>query len=193
MSASPAKRALIAVANGTEEVEMATCYDILQRAGLAITLASVHGAVDCTLAHGMRVTADTTFGALDAGEAFDVVVLPGGMPGAEHLRDCGELEARVREGIKGGVPLVGAICAAPAVCLGGWGVIEGRRVTGYPAEVFEKACGEGFVREKVVVSEDRRVVTSRGPGTAGVFALRLVEEVVGKEMAKKLASEMLYA
>lgn len=173
---------------------MTTCYDILQRAGLEVTLCSAHAATDITLAHGMRVTADTTFADLPASDPFDVVVLPGGMPGAEHLRDCKELEERVRAGVKGGegAPLVGAICAAPGVCLGGWGVIEGRTVAGYPAEKFEELCGKGLVKDAIAVSDDGRIVTSRGPGTAGKFALRLVHEVVGKEVADKLASEMLY-
>jgi protein deglycase len=194
-AAAAPKRALVAIGTGSEEIETATVADVLVRAGCAVTLASVEESATVVMSRGMRFAADTTVSALPPSAPFDAIVLPGGMPGAERLRDCAALEARVRAAVAGGGTgaVVGAICAAPGVCLGSWGLLEGRSSTGYPAPAFEALLGEGYVRgQDVVVSEDGLIVTSRGPATAMAFALGLVEKMYGKEMSGKLAAEMLY-
>lgn len=191
-------RALLAVAPGSEEIETATTLSVLARAGVAVTVASAAAsAAPVTLSRGMVLAPDAALPDLPPADAFDLLVLPGGAPGAAALAACGPLEARVRAALAGGAegeakaPVVGAICAAPGVCLGGWGLVEGRKVTGYPAPAFVEQCGEGYVDgEDVVV--DGRLVTSRGPATAMAFALALVGAVLGEEARAKVAKEVLF-
>ena len=108
---------------------------------------------------------------------FDMIALPGGMPGAEHLKNDPRIADIVRRLHAGGHP-VAAICAAPMV-LAAAGVLEGRRATSYPGFL------EGATGDAVVV--DRNVITSRGPGTALDFALALVEALMGP--AERQATE----
>jgi protein deglycase len=118
--------------------------------------------------------------------AFDVIVLPGGGKGAERLcTHVGVLDALRRAAADG--RWTAAICAAPTV-LQAAGLLEGRRVTSYPA--FSDAFpGAHYVEDRVVV--DGRIVTSRGPGTAFEFALALVEQLDGPAAARRVAEPML--
>lgn len=191
--AMSAARALLAVATGSEEIETATALSVLTRAGVAVTVAAAAPARTVTLSRGLQMSADTTFADLPPGDAFDVLVLPGGAGGAKELAGCAPLEARVRAALAGADgPVVGAICAAPALCLGAWGLLgEGARVTGYPAAAFEEACGKAYVRgEDVVV--DGRLITSQGPATAMAWALALVGAVLGEETRRKISAEVLF-
>lgn len=109
------------------------------------------------------------------------------MPGAQRLAESDELKKLVGETGKNG-GLVAAICAAPAVALAGWGMLDGKRATCYPAGAFRekvKELGEGDV------VKDEGVVTATGPGTALKWSLEVVEVLYGTEMAEKLAGEML--
>ena len=161
------KRVLVPLAEGFEELEAVTIIDILRRAGIEVVVASLAGS-PVTGSHGIRLAADTPLAAL-VEQDFDMIALPGGMPGAEHLRNDPRIAAFVRRLHGAGRP-VAAICAAPMV-LAAAGVLEGRRATSYPGFL------EGGTGEAVVV--DRNVITSRGPGTALDFALALVEELLG--------------
>jgi 4-methyl-5(b-hydroxyethyl)-thiazole monophosphate biosynthesis len=114
-------------------------------------------------------------------------VLPGGMPGAQHLADHEPLGEKVREQAKAG-KLFAAICAAPALALQGYGVLKQRRMTCYPA-FSDRLSGCTFVDAPVVV--DGNCITSQGPGTALEFALTLVEQLVGKAKRKAVAEAML--
>lgn len=133
----------------------------------------------------MNFVADTLISSIEP--PYDCVALPGGMPGAQRLAESDELRKLVGEmGKNGG--LVAAICAAPAVALSEWGVLDGKRATCYPAEAFRekvKDLGEGDV------VRDEGLVTGTGPGTALKWSLEVVEVLYGKEMAEKLAGEML--
>ena len=177
---------LIPVANGTEDIEAVTLIDVLRRAGMAVTVASVGNAREVTCANGTRIVADSLHADV-AGRSFDLIALPGGMPGAEHLRDTPALIAQLRaQDARGG--LFAAICASPGVVLASHGLIGTRKATAYPG--FEKLLPPGsFVAERVV--RDGHLVTSRGPGTALEFALALVEAVGLGAQAEQLASGML--
>lgn len=179
------KRVLIPLAEGFEEIEAVTIVDTLRRAGLAVTTAglrseSVQGA------HAIEVRADTTLDRVEA-EQFDVVVLPGGMPGTTNLAEDERVLALVKR-MHADQKHVTAICAAPTV-LAKAGVLSQTPVTCYPG--FEKNLGDARFQEGPRVVKSGKILTSRGPGTALEFSLALVEELCGAEEARKLGEAML--
>lgn len=177
-------RAVVVLAPGFEEIEAVTPIDVLRRAGVEVVVAGL-GARRIVGSHGIPVEADVTVD--DAPEA-DLVVLPGGMPGADNLGKSDAVRALVERAHAAG-KRVAAICAAPAMALGRTSLLAGKRATCYPG--FEKhlPAGVTHVDERVVV--DGHVVTSRGPGTALEFSLALVEQLVSKEKADQLRAGML--
>ncbi len=182
-----AKTMLVPIADGTEEIEAACIIDTLRRAGIEVTVASV-GAVQVTASRGMKIVADVSI-ADCAGETYDCIALPGGMPGAEHLRDCAPLIATLKEQKDAG-RLYAAICASPAVVLHPHGLLEGIRATCYPA-MQSRLDPRRVSPGRVVV--DGNCVTSQGPATAIEFSLKLVELLVGPDKAKEVAQAMLVA
>jgi 4-methyl-5(b-hydroxyethyl)-thiazole monophosphate biosynthesis len=181
------KRVLVFVANGSEEIETMCVVDVLRRAGATVTLASVEPAAQVTLSRGVVIVADTVLSAADEQQPWDAVVVPGGMPGAARIRDSELARAVVaRQAARGGV--VGAICAAPAVALKHWDVLNAvDRATCHPN--FSAELGPKAVEDRVVTCGN--VTTSRGPGTALEFALRLVSVLYGEAHAKKIAAPMV--
>ena len=179
-------RALISVADGVEDLECVTLIDVLRRAEVEVVVASIESRRMITCARGTRLTADTMLVDVLA-QPFDLIVLPGGMPGAQHLAEHEPLAERVREQAKAG-KLFAAICAAPAVALQQYGVLRQRRMTCYPA-FSDRLSGCVFVDQPVVV--DGNCITSQGPGTALDFALTLVEQLCGKTVRKQVAEAML--
>ncbi|MGQ0384276.1 MAG: DJ-1 family glyoxalase III [Gammaproteobacteria bacterium] len=175
------KRVLVPLAEGFEELEAVTIIDILRRAGIEVVVASLAGS-PVTGSHGLRISADTPLAAL-AEQDFDMVALPGGMPGAEHLRKDARIGELLRRQRQKGRP-VAAICAAPMV-LQAAGVLEGRRATSYPG--FLKDARNTTVVSDAVVADDG-VITSRGPGTALDFALALVAELAGSGARRSIES-----
>ena len=180
------KRALIAVADGVEDLECVTLIDVLRRADIEVLVASIEERRMITCARGTRLTADVLLVDVLA-QDFDLIVLPGGMPGAQHLADFEPLAERVRKQAKAG-ELFAAICAAPALALQSYGVLRQRRMTCYPA-FSDRLSGCTFVDEAVVV--DGNCITSQGPGTALAFALTLVEQLVGRGTRTEVAKAML--
>ncbi|MCB9831708.1 MAG: DJ-1/PfpI family protein [Planctomycetes bacterium] len=180
------KRIIVPLAPGFEEIEAVTIVDVLRRAGLEVVLAALDpGPVRG--AHGLTMLPDAVIDDLDP-EGWAMVVLPGGLPGAEHLTNDQHVQTMLRRVLDGGGK-VAAICAAP-MAFGPSGLAADRATTCYPG--FEKR----FVQKehldcRVVV--DGPVITSRGPGTALEFALTLVEELEGAEAAAKLQTGMLVA
>jgi 4-methyl-5(b-hydroxyethyl)-thiazole monophosphate biosynthesis len=179
------KNVLVPVADGTEEIEAVTIIDVLRRAGAQVTVASV-GDLQITASRGVKLVADTLI--VDCVDrTYDLVVLPGGIPGAEHLRDDGSLKKILLRQHSDG-RLLGAICAAPAVVLQAHGLLQGRQATCHPA--FEQHLSDASsVQSSVVV--DQGCVTSRGPGTAMTFSLTLVELLFGKQKRQEVAAPMV--
>ena len=179
-------RALISLADGVEDIECVTLIDVLRRAEVEVVVASIEGRRMITCARGTRLTADTMLVDVLA-QDFDLIVLPGGMPGAERLAEHEPLAEKVREQAKAG-KLFAAICAAPAVALQQYGVLKQRRMTCYPS-FSDRLSGCTFVDQPVVV--DGNCITSQGPGTAMEFALTLVEQLTGKAKRKEVAEALL--
>lgn len=182
-----AKKVLVPIADGTEEIEAMCIIDTLRRAGLEVTVASV-GALQVTASRGVKIVADALI-ADCASQTYDGIALPGGMPGAEHLRDSAPLIAKLKEQ-KSAARLYAAICASPAVVLQYHGLLEGVKATCYPSFLDRLDAGN-VIDDRVVV--DGSCVTSQGPGTAIPFALKLVELLVSPDKSKEVAQAMLVA
>jgi 4-methyl-5(b-hydroxyethyl)-thiazole monophosphate biosynthesis len=179
---------LVPIADDSEEIETACITDTLVRAGADVTVASVmpEGRLQCKMSRGLKVVADTSIDEV-SGKTFDAIALPGGMPGAEHLRDCTTLTTMLKEHAGAG-RTTAAVCASPAVVFATHGLLKDS-ATCYPAPQFKEAVGAGWTESQAVV--DGNVVTSQGPGTSLQFALKLVEILFSKEKAKEIADQML--
>jgi 4-methyl-5(b-hydroxyethyl)-thiazole monophosphate biosynthesis len=179
------KEVLVPIAEGTEELEAVTIVDVLRRAGAQVTVASV-GGLQVTASRGVNLVADTLISDC-SGKQFDLIVLPGGMPGAQNLCDSSLLGVLLKRQCDEG-RLYGAICASPAVVLEHHGLLEGKKATSYPSFTDQLKSAE-VTPSRVVV--DGQCVTSQGPGTALEFALTLVELLFGEEKTKEIAEAMV--
>lgn len=179
-----ATQILVPLAPGFEETEAVTIIDVLRRAELEVVVAGLEpGPIEGS--HGITIQPDVFLGDV-ADRAFGAVVLPGGMPGSQHLTDHDGLQALVKRiAAEGG--WTAAICAAP-MALGAAGLTAGKAATCFPG--FEDRLIGGQPREERVVI-DGRLVTSRGVGTALEFALVLVEQLVDAATADALGQQML--
>lgn len=180
-------RAVVLLAEGFEEIEAVTPIDVLRRAGVEVITAGVPER-RVRGAHGLVVEADVTVAAAPADT--DLLVLPGGMPGAENLARSPQVQELIAR-THGSGKRVAAICAAPAVALAPTGVLAGRHATCYPG--FEQRFSPDVKRSEERVVVDGPLVTSRGPGTALEFSLALVEQLVGAAKAAELRQKMLVA
>ena len=178
-------RVLVPLAEGFEEIEAITVVDLLRRAGVEVHTAGL-GGLQVTGSHGITVTADI---ALDAarGADYDMIVLPGGMPGADHLKRDARVISLLRCFAAEG-RWTAAICAAPGV-LAHAGVLDGRAATSFPGFLRPDSAPGIRLRDDPVVI-DGKVVTSRGPGTATEFGLALVEMLAGRAMREQVQSRL---
>jgi len=168
---------LVPLAEGCEELEAVTIIDLLRRAGINVVTAGLQ-AGPIRASRGVVLLADTS---LDEAlrRDYDMVVLPGGGPGADRLDADDRIEMLLRKMADSG-KFTAAICAAPRV-LARAGVLQGRRATGYPG-VLDNVAQAGITLEEAPVVIDGKVITSRGPGTAMDFALALIELLAGKQV-----------
>ena len=168
-------RVLVPLAQGCEELEAVTITDLLTRGGIEVVTAGLDDK-PVKASRGMTLLPDTTLDQVMK-EHFDMIVLPGGLPGADYLNEdprIHQLLKRMKE--EGGY--TAAICAAPKV-LACAGLLDGLRATSYPGVLDKIEFPKVDIELSAVVSEDR-VITSRGPGTAMDFALELIEKLEGK-------------
>lgn len=181
-----AKKVGVFLADGFEEIEGLTVVDLLRRADVEVTTISITGEYTIHGAHKIDVQADKLFEDVDVAE-LDMAVLPGGMPGTLNL-GAHEGLGKVLKDFYGQKKYIAAICAAPSV-FGQYGFLNGRKATSYPG-FEEKLQGAKYVTDAVAV--DDFVITSRGLGTAIDFSLALIETLVDKEMAEKIAKAIIY-
>ena len=175
------KKALVLVANGSEEVECIGVVDFLRRAEVEVTLATVEEQLLVTCSRGTMLQAERRLEGLQA-SSFDALVIPGGGGGAETLGKSQEVLRMAREVRERKGALLCAICAAPAVVLARNGLLDDVDATCYPAL---KAELPRFRDERVVV--DKEVITSQGVGTTLEFALAIIEALLGKEKRDEVA------
>ena len=181
-------RVLVPLASGCEELEAVTVIDLLRRAGIEVVTAGLQpGLVKAS--RGTQLMPDTT---LDAAlrEDYDMVVLPGGMPGAQHLKDDTRVIDLIQHMAASG-RYIAAICAAPTV-LAVAGVLSGKTATGYPGALENMHLSDVTLSTDAVV-RDGQVITSRGPGTAMDFALYLIEILAGTEKRVQVESALVRA
>jgi len=188
------KKVLVPIANGSEEIETACIQDTLVRFGADVTVASVNpgGELLCTMSRGLLVQAHKTIAAAAKDAPYDLIVLPGGMPGAEHLRDSIDLQTMLKQQVTDG-RMYGAVCAAPAVVLASQGLIPlddaTCSVTCFPVAKFRDLLQQAASDDRVVVHNN--MITSQGPGTSLEFALALGEKLFGKEKRDEIAKQLL--
>lgn len=165
---------LVPLAQGCEELEAVTVVDLLRRAGVHVVTAGLDNA-PVRASRGVVLLADMT---LDEAlkQEYDMVVLPGGLPGADHLDGDPRIRGLLRTMADSG-RYTAAICAAPKV-LASTGLLEGKKVTSFPG-VLDAFADLDYRSDPVV--QDGRMITSRGPGTAMDFALTLIENLLGMD------------
>lgn len=178
---------LVPIANGSEDIEAITIIDVLRRGGVDVTVASVHDSKNITAANGCKIEADVLLPEV-VGIQYDAIVLPGGMPGAEHLRDC-ELLIDILEKHDIQDALLCAICAAPALVFGTHGFVADKQATCYPG--FEKGLiGAEYISDQPVVMDDN-IITGQGPAAAMTFSLAVLGNLKGYEVAQEVADGLL--
>lgn len=181
------KKVILFFANGTEEVEALTAVDLLRRAGAELTLAGVGGTA-LTGSHGIRITADVCADEITSFDDYDMVVIPGGLPGTTHLDESSAVDKALRTvHTKGGY--LAAICAAPLV-LGKRGYLQGKTAVCYPGfesylEGAHKPC------DGTRVCTDGKIITGAGAGVATEFALALITALYGVEKADTIRRSIL--
>ena len=179
------KRVAVFFADGFEEIEAVSIIDVLRRASLEVTTVSVTGNLQVTGSHNITVTADKVFESMDF-SSFDMLVLPGGMPGAKNLNNHVALKKLILQFNESGKNL-GAICAAPLV-FGQLGILKNKKATCFPGfeQYLEGANITGTSKEVA-----GNIVTGKGAGVAIEFALQLVEILKDKKTAEELAIRMI--
>ena len=195
-------KALLPVATGNEEIEFCALVDVLRRACIDVTVASVEARDVVVLQQGLRVVPDASLEQV-ADQTWDAIVMAGGVPGAMNLGASEQLKAIIqRHHAAGG--LLGAICLSPALVLKPAGVLEHvRKVTGnplaiktpdqiWPADAFTQLLGNAFDPDvRVCVDRDNNIVTSQTPGTAIEYALAIVKLLRGEKIASEISDYFL--
>ena len=176
-------KVLVPLANGCEELEAVTIIDLLRRAEIDVVTAALDD-ITVVASRGVKLIADCLLDDI-INDQFDMIVLPGGLPGADYLNNDERIQtllARVNE--QNGY--LAAICAAPKV-LANAGLLSGKDATSFPGVLESMQLPDTRLLGDAVV-QDARVITSKGPGTAMDFALHLIEILVGtdkKQMVEK--------
>lgn len=179
------KNVCVCLATGFEEIEAITIIDVLRRGDIPVTTTSMTGQKEVVGAHNITVIADMLFEEMEPG-GIEMIVLPGGMPGAKNLGEHTGLRNKILDFHRNGQPL-GAICAAPMV-FGELGILENKDATCFPG--FEKHLkGARFTGE--AVTQAGNIVTGKGVGVAIPFALKIVENLKGREFADALKKRMV--
>lgn len=178
------KKVLVPVAQGTEEMEAITIIDVLRRAGAKVIVASVDN-LTIKASQGIEFKADRLIKAC-MDEEFDLIALPGGIPGAQNLRDSKDLGILLKKQAEL-KKYYAAICASPAIVLHHHGLVTPGKVTCHPG--FVDLIDNGNVLESTLVVHEN-CITGRGAGTACEFALKLVEMLYSKEKKKQVEKSL---
>ena len=179
------KTIFVFLAEGFEEIEALTPVDVLRRAGLSVQTVSVMDEQVVAGAHGVPVLADKMFAEINPEDA-EMILLPGGLPGATNLDTHEGLSRMILDFAAAEKPLA-AICAAPLV-LGNRGLLQGKKATCYPG--FETYL-QGAEYTAALVEKDGNIITGKGPGAAMEFAFAIVEKYCGIDKVNELKQGMM--
>ena len=179
------KNITVHLAEGFEEIEAISIIDVLRRAEFKVEVVSITGELEVTGSHNIKVTADTLFEYIDYSD-IDMIVLPGGMPGAANLKAHSGLREQILNFNDSEKPMA-AICAAPMV-FGNLGLLKEKQATCYPG--FEDEL-HGAIITGADVEEAGNIITGKGAGVAIQFALKIVEKFKGIKEARELAKKMI--
>lgn len=185
------RQVLIPIADGSEDIEVVTIIDTLRRAGAQTTVASCHkdGILSITASQKTNITADVPIEAcIDM--KFHLIALPGGMPGAENLKNCKTLIAKLRDQQKAG-KWYAAICASPAIVLAYHGLLDNVHATCYPNFMDQMEGALPHPGNSVVVDDKKKVITAQGPGNAMFFSFKLIDALYGKDAFRPIAKQMI--
>ncbi|KAH9309301.1 hypothetical protein KI387_037212, partial [Taxus chinensis] len=171
---------LVPIAYGSDGIDVVTLIDVFGLAGARVTVASVEGDLQVECLNRVRLVADNLISEC-AHHIFDLLVIPGGIPGSERLRDCKVLEEITKAQADEG-RLYGAIGASPAVVLEAWGLLKGHKATCHPSYMDQLFSA---VHVDCSVQVDGTVTTSQGPALTVDFALCLAEQLYGKQFLEK--------
>ena len=181
------KNVFLFLATGFEEIEALGTTDILRRGGVRVSTVSIMGELQVMGAHNIPVVADYLFEDTDF-SAADALVLPGGIPGSNHLNTCTRLKELVMQKYEEG-KILAAICAGPMV-LGGLGLLKGRKATCFP--YFEPTM-VGAIPTENGVEQDENIITCKGPGFVFDFGLTILKNLKDEEIAEEVAAALLVA
>ena len=179
------KKALVILAEGFEEIEAVTSIDILRRSGVEVTIAGLNN-FKMMGTSGITIIADRTMEAITPD--FDACILPGGLPGAKNIASSEKVKSLILEMNTQG-KIIAAICASPAIVLAPWGILDNKKATCYPGMNKNFGPKTTYVEENVII--DGNIITSQGPATSLLFALKIVEELTDKESSDKLKKSIL--
>lgn len=179
---------LVPLAQGCEELEAVTVIDLLRRAGITVVTAGLDNQ-PVKASRGVVLVPDTTLDQA-AKQSFDMIVLPGGLPGADHLNNDPRIHQLLKDMHQQG-KYTAAICAAPKV-LAEAGLLANKSATSYPG-VLDKMPVSNLQFIDAPVVKDGKVVTGRGPGTAMDFALELIESLAGRKTREQVESGLVRA
>lgn len=180
------KKIAVCLAEGFEEVEALSAVDLLRRGGHEVIMVSMKDDLLVCGSHSICVKADRFYRAVNFDE-IDMIILPGGMPGTTNLENHEELKALLTK-FNDEKKMIGAICAAPMI-LGHLNLLKDKKAVCYPG-MGNELLGANVKKKDVVV--DGNIITSRGVGTALIFALTIIKCIDGKEQAEKLAKDIVY-
>lgn len=174
------------IANGSEDIEALTVIDVLRRAGIDATTVSINATKEVTTSHGIKMECDACIADVDVSDA-DMLLLPGGLPGAYNLNECDFVRETIQKQAESGKK-VGAICAAPLI-LGGLGILNGKKATCYPG--FEdQLTGADYTNE--IYTIDGNIITGCGPAATLPYSYAILEMLGESEKAAQLREGMMF-
>ncbi len=184
-------KAIVLVADGFEEIEAVSPADILVRSGVTVEYVAVSANLIVNASHGCNIICDRRIESITEKEIPDVVILPGGMPGAANLAQSAAVRELVKRTYNEG-RTVAAICAAPAVALSRCINLDGRKCTCYPGMSDQAATKEILWQPDARVVVDGNIITSKGPGTAADFGFAIAEHLLGAGSTAALKKGMQF-
>ncbi|RIA97074.1 class I glutamine amidotransferase-like protein [Glomus cerebriforme] len=191
MSNQNNKKALVIVTDGSEEMETVISVDVLRRAQIDVTVAGIAlqngGYAKCS--RGVMIVPDQSLSNISNFDVYDVIVIPGGLAGAKTISSDPEVQKLLASAHQTG-KFVAAICAG-TIAIKSANINKGGKITSHPIVKADLENEYNYQEDRVVV--DNKVITSRGPGTAFLFALTIVEQLLGKEKRNEISPPMILA